>query len=211
MARITELTITYKRTNQVRQYEPEDIFLALKFSLETLDQGTKAVKDVINHGLSILTDRVDAWSHEGAQEVSRHITVTDQDGKVLPVPDAFKGEKNGEKEKPEEGGDGAKGDSPSSSQKPGFASVEDKKVQEETAAMVIKYGDDAPVVDLDEKGLFYRCPAEDKANPGNLCMELMEDNRELIKSGRYKANSPHFKCPSCQKAIWPAKPKKKKR
>ncbi len=205
MATLKELTITYSRKNQIRDFEPEEIFLALKFSMESQDQGTKAVKDTINHGLDVLTDRIDDWCHPGAKELSRHITVKDQNGKALGVPDKHKGEK-GEEGTKDEAGVEKNDPPPAPSETDSIEAKEltdaEEKAKGEYAALFKKYGDNAPLVipDLTQKpiGTGLVCSFEDK--DGMACRGDLYDNRNDLKT----AKSPHFKCKKNKKhAVWP--------
>ena len=72
------------------------------------------------------------------------------------------------------------------------------------------YGDDkAPIMDIDimDGKVLYRCPnivpsGEDQED---ICNMAMVDNRGFIKANKYKSNSPHFKCPTCDHPICPKK------
>jgi len=80
--RVTEVTLTYQRKNSTGQYESEDIFTAIKISIEKGDDWVKAVDETFPR----ILEKVDKYSHEGARTLVRKFTVTDQNGDTVNRP-----------------------------------------------------------------------------------------------------------------------------
>ena len=219
---IEELTMTYKRTHQVKQYHPDDVFLAMKISVGKNDQNKKAIENLINYGLGILQDRVDAHMPVGSVEITRHIKVTDQNGKNHEVPDRFKAPQEKESEGEGNQGDGVIGadDSPSSPQKRDL----EKKAEQMAEALArcdianaglrVRYGEDAPIVmpDLskDPIDIFYSCSGKAKETNEPCGSEVWDNREENIEKNKKRAKEgknpcPDFKCQKkkCSKAVWP--------